>query len=230
MSLLLEALKKAEKAKEEAQRRERGPEPSGGDAAPEARPVMTRAELPDIKQPLEILSDDIAPREAPAAPPAARPEPSREREPQAAERAAARRVFEAKFREPNPRLPFFLTLGVLGAFALGTVSYFWYQLRPPPSLVNANPVRTAAASEAPVQLQVAEIRTAPAPTPSAFAGLPAAAPAPSAAPPQPELRVEAPAPPPKPAPRISRPAPAEPAGQIALATAAPSRPAPQIHP
>jgi Flp pilus assembly protein TadD len=230
MSLLLEALKKAEKAKEEAQRRERGPEPSGGDAAPEARPVMTRAELPDIKQPLEILSDDIAPREAPAAPPAARPEPSREREPQAAERAAARRVFEAKFREPNPRLPFFLTLGVLGAFALGTVGYFWYQLRPPPSLVNANPVRTAAASEAPVQLQVAEIRTAPAPTPSAFAGLPAAAPAPSAAPPQPELRVEAPAPPPKPAPRISRPAPAEPAGQIALATAAPSRPAPQIHP
>src|SRR5687767_15911236 len=89
MSLLLEALKKAEKAKEEAQRRERGvEEPRTGDAAPEARPVMTRAELPDIKQPLEILSDDITPREAPPAPPATRPDPAREREPQAAERAA----------------------------------------------------------------------------------------------------------------------------------------------
>src|SRR5439155_24186357 len=68
MSLLLEALKKAERAKEEAQRRSRGgtelsikateaPPP----AAAEEKPVLTRAELPDIKQPLEILSDDIAP-------------------------------------------------------------------------------------------------------------------------------------------------------------------------
>jgi len=106
MSLLLEALKKAEKAKEEAQRRAKG------DAGPELRienpspipekPVLTRAELPDIRQPLEILTDEIAPRQAEPAPEAVESD-----QPQAAERAAARKVFEAKFREPNPRLPFY---------------------------------------------------------------------------------------------------------------------------
>src|SRR5207249_7243856 len=63
MSLLLEALKKAEKAKEEAQKRARGDSGGAagelrleGDAAPEAdnTRVVTRPELPDISQPLEI--------------------------------------------------------------------------------------------------------------------------------------------------------------------------------
>ncbi|HYM27798.1 MAG TPA: hypothetical protein VET66_06595, partial [Steroidobacteraceae bacterium] len=98
MSLLLEALKKAEKAKEEAQRRTKGEPaatPAGtplslqedsSAAAPkaEARPVLTRAELPDISQPLEILSDDFGPRSSPAPKPslastrpaAARPQPA----------------------------------------------------------------------------------------------------------------------------------------------------------
>src|SRR4051812_14519980 len=65
MSLLLEALKKAEKAKEEAQRRtgggERAVAPLQLQEEAQAKPVMTRRELPDISQPLEILSDDIAP-------------------------------------------------------------------------------------------------------------------------------------------------------------------------
>ncbi len=222
MSLLLEALKRAEKAKEEAQRRERG------EAAPElriegeaqAKPVLTRAELPDIRQPLEILSDDIAPAEAlPTAD-----------VPQAGERTAARKVFEAKYREPNPRLPFFITLGALGVFALGTVAYFWYQLRPPPPLVNASPVRPA--NEAPVQ--VAEVKApaprAPAAT-SALPGLPVAAAA--AEPRLPERRVDNPAPTPKPtpAPRVIRPAPAEPAPQASPATlSSRAAAAPQVHP
>jgi hypothetical protein len=76
MSLLLEALKKAEKAKEEAQRRAKGEttlaeiRTEGGEAPVAEKPVLTRAELPDIRQPLEILSDDIAapkpPQPAPA--------------------------------------------------------------------------------------------------------------------------------------------------------------------
>ena len=81
MSLLLEALKKAEKAKEDAQRRARdgnaGGEPEASvfdtDAtvAVDGRHVMRRDELPDISAPLEILSDDIrpAPQAKPAAPP-----------------------------------------------------------------------------------------------------------------------------------------------------------------
>jgi len=60
MSLLLEALKKAELAKA------RSPRGGGGGplrAKPEpTKPVMTRKRLPDITQPLEILSDDLPPR------------------------------------------------------------------------------------------------------------------------------------------------------------------------
>jgi hypothetical protein len=174
MSLLLEALKKAEKAKEEAQRRAKGSDApdAAADAdatvAVDARHVTTRAELPDISAPLEILSDDLR-AEAPAQPPrrelslaeeppAAAPAPAaaaRESKREAArassaqgaaknaERATAQRVFEAKFKEPNPRLPFFITVGVLGVFAIGTIIYFWIQLRPPAPLVNTNPVRSA---------------------------------------------------------------------------------------
>src|SRR5881394_1511600 len=174
MSLLLEALKKAEKAKEEAQRRvreERAPagEPeelrSEGESPPEAfaaepatpAPLLTRDKLPEISPKLEILSDDLLDK------PAAAPAPLREAAPrmssaavsrdgahearEAASRASARKVFEAKFREPNPRLPFYITLGVLGTFGVSTFIYFWIQLRPPSPLVNASPPRQ---TEAPV--------------------------------------------------------------------------------
>jgi tetratricopeptide (TPR) repeat protein len=179
MSLLLDALKKAEKAKEEAQRRAKADEtaasPSASVAPSELRlsdeapasatqGVRTRDQLPDISQSLEIATEDLSPasrpREAPreltlesveapaqpAAPVRQRPTASRNEAArnQGAERAAAKKVFEAKMREPNPRLPFFISLGVLGVVALGTVVYFWYQLRPPAPLANANPVPTQA--------------------------------------------------------------------------------------
>ena len=180
MSLLLEALKKAEKAKEEAQRRAKDA-PAGGDARPSAfdpeatvldenRHVTTRPELPDISAPLEILSEDLRagtqPKAAPIQLALADEPPPRAPEPKAAprrdntraaaeaqgsapastagtERATAQRVFEAKFKEPNPHLPFYIAVAVLGVFAVGTVGYFWIQLRPPSSLVNTNPVRAA---------------------------------------------------------------------------------------
>lgn len=170
MSLLLEALKKAEKAKTEAQKRELELAPASAPGA--QKHVLTRAELPDIRQPLEIASDDLAPnatREArvpPQVAPGASPPPAPE-----AERAAAKKVFEAKFREPDPRRPFFILLGVLGAAAVGIIVYFWYQLRPPPLLVQLNPPR--AASEQTVAASV----SVPAPEPqaapvAAIAGLP----------------------------------------------------------
>jgi tetratricopeptide (TPR) repeat protein len=184
MSLLLEALKKAEKAKEDAQRRA-GDSGAGelrlaDDVAPAApaKPVLTRPELPDITAPLEILSEDLATK--PAAPefqPAPSPAPRRPSasaapgaDPQAADRAAARKVFEAKVREPNPRLPFFIAMGSLGAFAVGTIIYFYFQLRLPAPLVNTNPQpvaenpAAAAPRAAPVQ--------AVAPAQAALPGLP----------------------------------------------------------
>lgn len=174
MSLLLDALKKAERAKEDARRRAQLE--GTADADDTGQQVRTRNELPDISRPLEIHSDDIegassgadsssavpdafstAPVTRPApeppkapppreVPPEAVPRPrppaqsSDDRpDPQAAQRSAAKKVFEAKFREPNPKLPFYITMAVLGAFSLGTVIYFWYQLRPPPPLINTNP-------------------------------------------------------------------------------------------
>src|SRR5260370_29768959 len=125
MSLLLEALKKAEKAKEEAQRRARaepGAEPEelqgSGEAPAEPKPVLTRDKLPEISQPLEILSDDLidktpaapAPEPesvAPARAPGARPAPSTSRaeqrasDPEQAGRASRRKGFQAEFREHN---------------------------------------------------------------------------------------------------------------------------------
>ena len=177
MSLLLEALKKAEKAKEDAQRRARdgsaGAEPAASvfdseqTVVADGRHITRRDELPDISAPLEILSDDLRPpapskssaplelmpADAPAPAPGRNPAPRRTATRAASvaqaadtsgtERAAAQKVFEAKFKEPNPRLAFYVTMGLLGAFAVGTAIYFWIQLRPAPSLVNTNPVRSA---------------------------------------------------------------------------------------
>jgi Tfp pilus assembly protein PilF len=203
MSLLLEALKKAEKAKEEAQRQARGEAEGANDAAPAtsdpaAPPVRTRDQLPDINQPLEILSEPPPPaRAAPLALQEEKREEKRAREPQApsraqsapraqaaasdaqaTDRAAARKVFEAKFREPNPRLPFYITMAALGVFTVGTGVYFWMQLRPPPSLVNANPPRQAAeARVTAAQAPTAPAASAPTPTAqSALLGLPGSAP------------------------------------------------------
>ena len=218
MSLLLEALKKAEKAKEEAQRKARGES-----ATPDSKPVVTRAELPDIRQPLEILSDEIKPAEsapAPAQPQAQAPNPA---ESQAADRATAKKVFEAKFREPNPRLPFYVTMGLLGLFAIGTVGYFWYQLRPPPPLVNANPTRSTQEIAAPaVETKTISPASVAASAP-VISGLPAAA-APLALPPAPQVQATTPRRPAS-APRIAAPAP-----RTSTSTVSQVRLAPQVHP
>ncbi len=225
MSLLLEALKKAEKAKEEAQRRAKGDaapasmaeirlEPA--EPAPVEKPVMTRPELPDIRQPLEILSDEIAPKAAETAPRVEAVATA------AAERAAARKVFEAKFKEPNPRLPFYIIMGLLGVFTVGTAGYFWYQLRPPPPLVNANPAPRAAEQ---VAAPAPEPRSAsPAPVaaaPAVIPGLPAVASAVTAP-------VAAAAPKPAPEHRVVAPRPATP--RPATARPAQTRQPPQVHP
>jgi tetratricopeptide (TPR) repeat protein len=254
MSLLLEALKKAEKAKEEAQKRARG-EVGGapgelrleGEVAPatDNTRVVTRAELPDISQPLEIVSDDLATGQ-PAAPgakaspgyaAAPQPAPRPQAPPREADRAAARKVFEAKFREPNPRMPFYITMGVLGVFALSTVGYFWYQLRPTYPLLNANPAQPAGEAVVAAVETTAPIRPAGAPSSQGpIPGLPGSASPPAAAP-SPNARAPAAAafapeqaPAPKPASRAALAPPANliPASPTVLERAA--RAAPQVHP
>jgi tetratricopeptide (TPR) repeat protein len=218
MSLLLEALKKAEKAKEEAQRKARGDAP-----AADTKPVLTRAELPDIRQPLEILSDDINPASAPATPAQPQAQAPNAGEIHAADRATAKKVFEAKFKEPNPRLPFYITMGLLGVFAIGTVGYFWYQLRPPAPLVNSNPTRSAQELAAPAvetkTVSPASVAVTSAPV---IPGLPTAAgPTPLAAAPTAAL---------PPAPRVQAAPRPVPAPRASASTVSQVRLAPQVHP
>jgi len=76
MSLLLEALKKAELAKQVA-KAEAPPEPEPAPSEPDTRRVITREKLPDITQSLRILTDDLPSSDAKAAETAAeRPESS----------------------------------------------------------------------------------------------------------------------------------------------------------
>jgi tetratricopeptide (TPR) repeat protein len=206
MSLLLEALKKAEKAKEEAQRR------ANNDTE------LAPAQMPPAPLALEPSPTEIQEEAPPQVQPAAGPAP-------AVERAAARKVFEAKFREPNPRLPFFITIGALGVFALGVVVYFWLQLRPPAPLVNLNPGRPAGEAQvAAVEAKPAAIDTRPAQ--SSIPGLPPTpAPAPTAA--RPVVR-EAP---PVETPRLQPPLqPQRRAAPAAAEITATPRPPAQVHP
>src|SRR6267143_5786239 len=191
MSLLLEALKKAELAKQVA----KAEAPSPESKSESAKPVMTRERLPDITQPLEILTDDLPSSKTKAAETAAaRPEFSLEEqdtfEPAAQpiastnefartpERTQAQQLFQVKEMDYNPRRPFYLTLGALALVGVCYAGYVWWQMRPkyaiPPAELQARPVAT--------------------PAPPVVASAPAATPSqPDTAPPPPAPQAAAPA-------------------------------------
>ncbi len=134
MSLLLDALKKAELAKQGARQES-------------STTVITREKLPDISQPLEILTDDLSspgqsgtpPQRAPSelslesdspASPGMRQPPESNESVLQGERAQAQRFFEVKGMDYNPRRPFYLTLGVLALAGIAYGGYIWWQLQP----------------------------------------------------------------------------------------------------
>jgi tetratricopeptide (TPR) repeat protein len=178
MSLLLDALKKAELAKQIA-KAESGSETSAAASAggEQAAPVITREKLPDITRPLEIVAEDL-PRPAQERPdaPASRSELSlQELQIQesdelasdaatladttaasaSAERKQARQVFEVKEMNYNPRRPFYITLGALGLVGVSYAGYVWWQTRP-----------THYYSTAVAQLPATPARPAPTPPPT----------------------------------------------------------------
>jgi len=190
MSLLLEALKKAELAKQAA----KGNAPATG-AQPEsppgpATPVMTREKLPDISQPLEILSDDLpsSPEKRPAreAPqsalslqepeggsPAPEPPPPVAESVRAAERAQAQRVFQVKEMDYSPRRPFYLTVGALALVGVGYAAYVWWQLQPSSSLTVSTSTTLSRAAKLPAQAPAAPaVPTLPTPAPQVAGTLP----------------------------------------------------------
>jgi tetratricopeptide (TPR) repeat protein len=192
MSLLLDALKKAELAKQIA-KADSPAEPAATDPAQaEAAPrVITREKLPDITQPLEILTDDLPSSglSKPVGAAAVRPELSLEDEPpyapatqaaaamnpsEPASRAQAEQLFQVKEMEYSPHRPFYLTLAALGVVAAGYGGYVWWQMRPQYSF-------PAPAASAPAPAVAVAPAPAPAPQPPVAAAAPVQPP-PSAAP------------------------------------------------
>jgi len=185
MSLLLDALKKAELAKQVAKNESAAPEASASvppaQSEPAPRAITTREKLPDITQPIEILSDDLPspadqrPAE-PAAPrrelaleepepsePAARPSPAPAEPMPVGGRAQAEKLFKVKEVDYNPRRPFYLTLAALGVVAVAYGGYVWWQMQPHYAVAGGqaapgaqtSQVAAAPAVEAPPQVPVA---------------------------------------------------------------------------
>src|SRR5204862_2156459 len=143
MSLLLEALKKAELAKQVAKAEAPAPEPKS-EPAPG---VITREKLPDISQPLEILTDDLPSSETKAAEtaaarpelsleeqhriePAAQPMPAMNEFARTSERAQAQQLFQVKEMDYNPRRPYSLPLGAPAVVGAGYVGDVRWHVRP----------------------------------------------------------------------------------------------------
>ena len=191
MSLLLDALKKAELAKQIAKADSPTPEQPAGEPAAEepARVITTRAKLPDITAPLEILTDDLPSSEqqtaetptsrselslqdpepfVPAMQPPASGEPG-----YASGRTQAEQLFQVKEMDYNPRRPFYLTLGALAVVGVGYGGYVWWQMQPhyniPPTAAQPTPAAPV------VQIAAAAARTDPTPTPPAAGATPQSA-------------------------------------------------------
>jgi tetratricopeptide (TPR) repeat protein len=190
MSLLMDALRKAEEAKRL----------TGENTTPDASPELTLAPMtPAAARPASPLPDraphsDSLDAELSAAAsdaplkrraPAAASSPSDTGQREAAERSAARNVFAAK---TPPRSRLWLVLSLLAIAALGIGAYFWWQLH---SLSSAAPhvqarvqapapAAPATASSAPLAPAPGQAQSAP-PLPQTLSPPPAAArPAPAA--------------------------------------------------
>jgi Flp pilus assembly protein TadD len=249
VSLLLEALKKAELAKQQGA----GAAQPAGEAAPSApgepaaslslepqvgasagQPLMTRDRLPDITQPLEIFTEDLAPRgragapapssasqlapDAPVRPAGATERSAAAQATEDAERASARQLFESKSGDYEPRRPFFLMVGALGVAVLGVAGYFAYQVfapRPafytPPAAAKAPPATVAAAPNPPAAPVT--------PTPAAATSAPAAG-GQGVEPPSQAVQTAAVPQPPQPSPGAGSPRPPQGARTTTRATAA----------
>lgn len=172
MSLLMEALKRAEESKQDAAKAttRAGTAPTGLtlEPLPEA-PAATPTTLPDLADHIEALDADLAaaaasrpppPKTAPPSQPAAPPPDSG--------REAVRNAFAAKEHAPPSRRALWLILGLLGTAAAGAGAYVWYQVQsigksslavmppssrpaPPPAALPAAPIPLAPPSPSAVE-------------------------------------------------------------------------------
>ena len=180
MSLLMDALKRAESSKQGTARQSSGRAQGNADNGLSLEPLaaepprVAHSPLPDLASHLESLEVDLAdirqfdpppprptpphPPASPTPPPPVRPEKA---EPQR-EREAVRNAFAVKQAPTQPdRKPLWLTLGTLGIAALGIVAYVAYELN---SMSRGSLAVTASSSRPPAPATAA---TAPASQPPA---------------------------------------------------------------
>lgn len=157
MSLLMDALKRAEASKQEAARQQAGKEALIGDGGlslePLARDTASAGQLPDLAAHLDAVDAELASSaQVPAPPPPPQPEPSAAYATTASGQAMARNSFAAK-QQPaagnHSRL--WLILGGLALAGLVISIYVWYQMnnlntgglagagQPPPASANGTP-------------------------------------------------------------------------------------------
>lgn len=137
MSLLMDALKKAEEAKRLSEAASKaGLEPQGPEAQPgsDARASGSQKGLPELPDRLELLDDEFHAAAGAPKPPAA--------DAQTGERAAVQNVFASKRPVEKRAFPFYVLAFTLVA-CMGIGIYFWWQLRP---AVGPGPAQSAARS------------------------------------------------------------------------------------
>lgn len=137
MSLLMDALKRAETAKQESGRTQQFSQPGGAaDDGLSLEPLpgeIQRASanpLPDLATHLDAVDADLARAAIPATRPTAAPSRNAAPAKAAAEpREAVRNAFAAKQAVPPPsRLPLWLALGTLCVAGVAIGGYVWYQM------------------------------------------------------------------------------------------------------
>lgn len=150
MSLLMDALKRAETSKQEAARSLSGKDPATADLLglePLAPPVprAQNSPLPDLAAHIEAVDAELA--SSAIRPGQAQPKPATSQQKSAqADREAVRNAFAAKQVDAPPsRQPLWIALGILGVAGLGIGGYVAYQVLN----IGNNSLRPSAPSPAP---------------------------------------------------------------------------------
>lgn len=150
MSLLMDALKRAETSKQEAARSLSGKDPAAADLlgleplAPPA-PRAQNSPLPDLAAHIDAVDAELA--SSAVRPGQAQPKPATSQQKSAqADREAVRNAFAAKQVDAPPsRQPLWIALGILGVAGLGIGGYVAYQVLN----IGNNSLRPSAPSPAP---------------------------------------------------------------------------------
>lgn len=180
MSLLMEALKRAETSKQEAARRLAGGDstPASGEKLsleplPAGRSKTAFNPLPDLATHLDAVDADLATAPRPEIPPPAKPTPPPAAEKHAAEsaREAVRNAFKAKLAvEPLSKRPLWLALGTLGFAALAIGAYVWFQLNSiGGNMLSAPNSQSAARAMPPPRVAARPVPAVPITPPTVFA-------------------------------------------------------------